>query len=513
MNREIELKLELPRSALPMLRRHPIVANAPKLGNAVTLENTYYDSEDLALKALKIAVRTRRQGRTWLQTVKCAAESTGGLSSRPEWEQSFDGAFDFSAIDDPKVRGILDQQAPELVPVFSTRFRRETRRYATDGKTSILIMIDVGEIVAGEHSEPICELELELEHGTPLDLLLLARKLVADVPLLPSDMSKAERGYRLHLGQERQPVRAAASRIDAAQTPVEAFAALAFSCIHQWQANAAGAALSDNPEFIHQLRVSQRRLRSLLKLFGPALPPEFAAEWSARLRDNANRFGDARDLDVLYDEILAPVAGSTPEEDAALARLQGIVRTARDAARVDARKRLDPAEQGRLLIDLTAALHSLPTNNLIGAADLGLFARLQLARLRKKIRRRHTAARDLVPAKLHELRIVLKELRYGIEFFAPLMRERSTRRYIKALAEAQNALGFVNDLDVARGRLAAWAGDEPQLSAAAGFACGWHGPRYARMCRRAIADLEPLLWETAPWKHTDTKRSKSRARK
>nr|MBL8456733.1 CHAD domain-containing protein [Zoogloeaceae bacterium] len=161
----------------------------------------------------------------------------------------------------------------------------------------------------------------------------------------------------------------------------------------------------------------------------------------------------------------------------------------------------------------TAALHSLPTNNLIGAADLGLFARLQLARLRKKIRRRHTAARDLVPAKLHELRIVLKELRYGIEFFAPLMRERNTRRYIKALAEAQNALGFVNDLDVARGRLAAWAGDEPQLSAAAGFACGWHGPRYARMCRRAIADLEPLLWETAPWKHTDTKRSKSRARK
>lgn len=511
MSHEIELKLELPRAALAALRRNPLVAGAQKLGTTVTLENTYYDSEDLALRALKIAVRTRRQGRIWLQTVKCAAESTGGLSSRPEWEQGFDGAFDFSAIDDPKVRGILDEQAPELVPVFSTRFRRETRRYTPDDRSSILLMIDVGEIVAGEHSEPICELELELEHGQPLDLLVLASRLVSDIPLLPSDVSKAERGYRLHLGQEHEPARAEASGIDAAQTPVEAFATLAFSCIHQWQVNAAGAARSDNPEFIHQLRVSQRRLRSLLKLFSPALPADFAADWSARLRDNANRFGDARDLDVLYDEILAPVAGSTPEEDAALARLQGVVRNARDAARVEACKRLDPAEQGRLLLFLTSALYALPTNNLIGAADLTLFARLQLTRLRKKIRRKHTAARDLVPSKLHELRIVLKELRYGIEFFAPLMPQRTTQRYVKALAAAQNALGFVNDLDVARGRLAAWAGDEPQLRAAAGFACGWHGPRYAKLCRRAVADLEPLLWEAAPWKRTGHRSTRKRA--
>lgn len=510
MSHEIELKLELPRSALTTLRRNPLVSEAQKLGGAVTLENTYYDSEDLALKAQKIAVRTRRQGRHWLQTVKCAAESTGGLSSRPEWEQGFDGAFDFSAIDDPKVRSLLDERALELVPIFSTRFRRETHRYTSDNQSSILIMIDVGEIVAGEHSEPICELELELEQGQPLDLLMLASRLVADIPLLPSDVSKAERGYRLHLGQGDAPARAEASRIAEWQTPVEAFTTLAFSCVRQWQINAAGAAKNDDPEFIHQLRVSQRRLRSLLKLFSPALPVNFTAEWSARLRDNANRFGDARDLDVLYDEILSPVAGATPEEDAALARLQALVRNARDAARSDALKRLEPAEQGRMLIELNTALHALPTNNLIGAADLGLFARLQLSRLRKKIRRKHTAASDLVPTKLHELRIVLKELRYGIEFFAPLMPQRVTQRYIKALAAAQNALGFVNDLDVARVRLSGWAGDDPQLRAAAGFACGWHGPRYARMCRRAIADLKPLLWEAAPWKHAGHKTSKKR---
>src|SRR5690606_38551466 len=97
MSKEIELKLSLPAKALPALRRHPLVAAAAKRGATVTLDNTYYDTPDLTLKTRKVAVRTRRQGRRWLQTVKCAAPSTGGLSARPEWEQPYAGCFDFSA--------------------------------------------------------------------------------------------------------------------------------------------------------------------------------------------------------------------------------------------------------------------------------------------------------------------------------------------------------------------------------------------------------------------------------
>ena len=82
MPEEIELKLALPPSALAALRRHPVVAGAEKLGNAVTLDNTYYDTPKLQLKARKVAVRTRRQGRRWLQTVKCAGQSSAGLSQR-----------------------------------------------------------------------------------------------------------------------------------------------------------------------------------------------------------------------------------------------------------------------------------------------------------------------------------------------------------------------------------------------------------------------------------------------
>ncbi|HRP96863.1 MAG TPA: CHAD domain-containing protein, partial [Rhodocyclaceae bacterium] len=441
----------------------------------------------------------RRQGRKWLQTVKCAAPSTGGLTQRPEWEQPFDGAFDFSAIDAPRAAKWLRRCAADLVPVFSTRFRRETRRHIGADGASVLMMLDTGAVVAGEHSEPICELELELEHGRPLDLLLLASALAADVALLPSDLSKAERGYRLHQGLTDAPARAEPSSIAPTQTPLEAFRSLAFAGVRQWQANVLGAMGDPDPEFIHQLRVSQRRLRSLLRLFSPLLPAAFVADWSARLRDNARGFGEARDLDVLYDEILAPVAGLDAAGDAALARLQGLVHAARDAARVQVLARLDAAAQGRLLLDFVTALHALPIDDPAQDA-LTVFARRQLERLVRKVRRRHAAACAPDGAQaLHALRIALKRLRYALEFFTPLLPAKASARYQKALVRAQDALGFINDVDVARGRLTQWAGEDAELRATAAYVCGWHAPRHARLRRRVLAELGALLERRPPW--------------
>ncbi|KON80853.1 CHAD domain-containing protein [Azoarcus sp. PA01] len=500
MSQEIELKLSLPAKSLPALRRHPIFSGAARQGNAVTLDNTYFDTPELALKQRKVALRIRRHGRVQLQTVKCSAVSAGGLTQRPEWEHPYSGAFDFSAVDAPKVLKLLKRHEAALQPVFSTRFRRETRLYAPREGVRILTMIDTGDVIAGEQREPICELELELVEGRPLDLLLLASELAADLPLLPNDVSKAERGYRLHLGWEPDAMRAEASTIDAKQTPLEAFQTLAFSCLRQWQANAGAMTHAGKPEeFTHQLRIALRRLRSLLALFAPALPADFVADWRERLKQNADRFGATRDLDVLYDEVLAPVV-ATGMEELSLARLTGLAVAARDEARDAAVRSLDLAGQGRLLIGFTTALHGLPTSERIDAIDLRSFARLQLTRLRKKVRRRFEAAADLVPAHLHKLRIALKRLRYGIEFFAPLFPAKAGRRYLQHIVRVQDALGFVNDVEIARGRLLGWAGEDAELRAAAAFVSGWHSPRHARLARRSLRELEPLLWGKTPWR-------------
>jgi inorganic triphosphatase YgiF len=42
-----------------------------------------------------------------------------------------------------------------------------------EGKSEIEIALDRGEVKAGEHQEPICELELELLAGETADLLRL----------------------------------------------------------------------------------------------------------------------------------------------------------------------------------------------------------------------------------------------------------------------------------------------------------------------------------------------------
>lgn len=499
MGTEIELKLSLPHGSLAALRRHPILQASPKSGNACTLDNTYYDTPDLRLRQAGIALRIRSHGRRRLQTVKCAAVSTGGLSQRPEWEQPLAGDFDFSAIDDSRTRKRLLRHQSQLIPLFNTRFRRETHVYQPTPHTRILILIDTGELVCGEHRQPISEVELELDSGTPLDLLQLAHALVEDLPLLPDDTSKAARGFALLEGQPARALKAGPPILDPSQTPVEAFRSLAADCLRQWQGNIRGTVTSDDPEFIHQLRVSQRRLRSLIRLFTPALPTDFVTYWLDQLRHNANRLGEARDLDVLAEEILMPVKGTTADENAALLALRALVDTERQTARQHVASSLNANQQAQLLLAFNLALYQLPTNNLIGAVDLATFTGLQLDVVRRKARKRYRAARNLEPTHLHALRLSFKQLRYGVEFFTPLMAAKSAARYAGTLTRVQNALGFINDLDVARDQLARLAGDDPQLLAARAFVCGWHGPRYHRLSRRAIAAARSLVKGLAPW--------------
>ncbi len=510
MSCEIELKLALPHNALPALRRHLRAAPATRLGNAVTLDNTYYDTPALQLKAHKVAVRIRRQGRHTLQTVKCAALSSGGLSQRPEWEQAYTGAFDFSAVADPTARRLLDRHRDALVPVFTTRFRRETWRHSPREGLAILLMIDTGEVVLTtpdgvERRAPICELELELEQGLPADLLELACALAQALPLMPADLSKAERGYRLFLDTPPPaPCRSEPSTIAAGNSLIGAFRNLALACVRQWQANATAASAHTSPdatlsECIHQLRVSQRRLRALLKIFAPALPVGFVTTWNARLRDNANRFGDARDLDVFCSELLATVRTEGLADADAMALLMKTAENARTDAQHLTAHALKLAAQGRLLLEFTLALERLASNNLLEAADLRTFARLRLERLRKRGRRQLDAAATCEPTALHALRIGFKQLRYGAEFFAPLFPARAMKRYQERLARAQTTLGFLQDVDAARARLAQWTAAQPAIAPAAAFVLGWHAPRYTRLRERVIRDCHPLVHGRRPW--------------
>jgi inorganic triphosphatase YgiF len=495
MAQEIELKLALPESAQRAFLRHPLLRTASEKHSA-PLINIYYDTPDLALRKSGVAVRLRRQGRVWLQTVKCAGSSAGGLSSRPEWETPYTGQFDFSAVDDEAVRARLEKRSivSRLTPLFETSFRRTTWRF-----DNLLLMFDRGWIAAAGRREAISEIELELIDGDVEPIFALAVTLGERLPLMPAPLSKADRGVRLHQGTPAQPARASEIELDPAMAPYLAFRAIALSCLDQMQRNYAGTIASEDPEYIHQMRVATRRLRACLRLFAPLLPADYADGLLLPLREMMGLLGNARDLDVLLTGICAPVITALPGEPR-LAALAGIVTDHRHAARLSAARHLESREFGRFMVRIAARLHRPPTpmlpspvpQNAEAPASIGDFAAARLRRLRHKVRTLAEQARLDDPTSLHALRIGIKRLRYAMEFFTSLAHGKAQRKQAAWLAEIQDTLGELNDLANAGHLLMTSAGHDPRLREAVTLIGGWHGPRHARLMARLPKLLERL---------------------
>jgi adenylate cyclase len=489
MSDEVEIKLSLPESAQRAFLRHPLLKQAEPLPTR-KLVNIYYDTRELTLHDKGIALRTRRQGRHWLQTVKCAGTAAGGLAVRPEWEQPYRGRFEFDDIDDSKVREFLERHRvrSHLEPVFETAFSRRCWRLRPSRGASVLLMLDRGAIVAGDRREALSEIELELEQGDAGALFELARVLAADLPACPELFSKAERGYRLRLAAPLVPRKAARSTLQATMSPAEAFRLIAQDCLAQLQWNALGANAQD-AEFVHQMRVALRRLRSGVRTFRPALPEGFEAAVAPPIRALARTLGAARDWDVLAEEIVAPVRQAFAE-DARLDALAAAVERLRESARASVRRALADSAYAIFLLDFGARLHRLEAAS--AAGNLAGFAARRLDRLHKKALALADAARAQAPDALHALRIGVKRLRYATEFFAPLYPAGEVRSTLAALTSLQDALGALNDLSRAGGLLAQCMDDDPALREAVSLLGGWHGPRHAELGRLTLQGIRRL---------------------
>jgi inorganic triphosphatase YgiF len=203
MNKETEIKLRASRDTLLALRDHPLLKKRNKSGwQRHELANQYFDTAERDLARARVALRLRRDGEQLIQTLKSRGQSVAGLSERNEWDwYLLQPALDLDKLDDscwPASLAELDKN--RLTPIFATDFVREKAEIAWGrGKSKVVIeaALDLGAVTANGQSEVICELELELRQGEPQALLELAAELAAELPLMPCDISKAERGYRL----------------------------------------------------------------------------------------------------------------------------------------------------------------------------------------------------------------------------------------------------------------------------------------------------------------------------
>lgn len=196
MSQEIELKLTISEASIDHFLALPILN--PYKAEVEQLSNTYFDTAQRHLTERGAALRIRKDQHGFLQTLKTKGQNVGGLHQREEWETRLaDDHLDLSVLADEA--GFVEFNEADFEAIFKTDFQRTSWLVSYENST-IEVVLDQGLVVAGDRAEPILELELELKDGQLSDLFNLALTLSQSVSIMPSDISKAERGYRLCRG-------------------------------------------------------------------------------------------------------------------------------------------------------------------------------------------------------------------------------------------------------------------------------------------------------------------------
>lgn len=510
MAQEVELKLRLPPEAVARLRRLALPGAAPgSRGVSEQLHSIYFDTPELALRRAGLALRLRRAGRRWVQTLKGGGGAEAGLHRRSEWECVVPGPeLDLARLRTPAAALLHQPEVREaLRPVFITEFRRRRRLLRFEGGDLVEFCVDRGEVRTEHAALPICEIELELKSGSPQRLFDLGFLLVRELPVRLEGASKAERGYALAQSEPPAPRKAGMVALAPEASVSEAFLAIVRACLVQLQANEDGTLEGRDPEYLHQMRVALRRLRSALVIFRAALPREALDAPVPELRWLTSQLGPARDWDVFMTETLPQVAA--PAVASGVEAFRGLAEARRRRAAELARDAVQSRRYQELLLSLGAWLAAepwlaaLPPEGLPRVhGPVAQFAREVLERQRRRLRKRGRGFARLSPQERHRLRIAAKRLRYAGEFFSALFPGKEARSHLKSLAALQDVLGALNDAAVTehlvREAMAGAGGAE--AAAGAAFIEGWVAADAAHKAAHSKEAWKKFLVREAFWK-------------
>jgi CHAD domain-containing protein len=224
-----------------------------------------------------------------------------------------------------------------------------------------------------------------------------------------------------------------------------------------WRRHEPGARLGEDPEELHQLRVTARRIDATLALFKRQLP---AALVRARKATKAilRSLGAARDLDVQLNELAHYCAHLPDEERAAAEPLRALLESERTRARARMVRSLDAEPTRRWLETLAQA--TTAEHGGANGADRAMVVMPE--RVRRRFRKLRKSVRKLRPKSAmedyHLVRRRAKQLRYATECGA-VMFGKPADDMLRALRRLQDKLGAHQDACMAQQRLATIAAD------------------------------------------------------
>ena len=242
--------------------------------NGQKLSNTYFETADNQLRHWDMGLRIRGFGDSYEMTLKTAGQTVGGLHQRPEYNVALtEPVLDIQRLPAEvwPENTDLDALQQQLQPMFSTNFVRE-KWVVTYQNSEIEVALDQGDIVAGELSEPLHEIELELKKGQRDDLLAFAEELAKHDGLRLGSLSKAARGYALAKGNPPRELRPLPVLSVKPKTTVEQGMQSAFQlALSQWQYHEE-LWLRGNPEALGEIRIALETLRQTFSLYGSLVP-------------------------------------------------------------------------------------------------------------------------------------------------------------------------------------------------------------------------------------------------
>lgn len=210
---------------------------------------------------------------------------------------------------------------------------------------------------------------------------------------------------------------------------------------------------------VHRLRVASRKADVALRAFRAYCAPKQWRLVRQAVRDVRRLAGAVRDADV-HVQLLGPVGSASGDPRVGVGARHAADRIARE--RADAMNHLREAcdqSQVRDLGVLTRRLERGVSSRSPFPVDL--VARTALAGLAADAGR--FGPDDLIDlAKLHELRLCVKRLRYAMETFGALIEGPTRDAVYLALEEAQKRLGDVNDVATLVDRFERYAKDDPE---------------------------------------------------
>ena len=455
---EIELKLILPGPGAEVAIVEHIRARGYKVKELKAVRNIdiYLDTFDWSLLKKKFALRYRVSDGEASYTLKSMGEIEAGIARRMEIEVPLNEPNDAPAdIHVREIRDLVDEiiSPRKLLEHIQIRTSRRRYRLLSPEGAKIEMAFDAASFSLRGLHEPrrtriLHELEAELLEGPATAVIALASLLSHTFGYQPSTTSKLEvaiQRLNISLPIKKLPEKYAVRPDDRLDQAVQKILACQ---LNRFLEHLPGIQRDIDTEFVHQARVSTRRMRSALRLFRQAVPQSTGAFLSGELQWLGGLLGAVRDLDVFllnlsqFQEQIARFPSKKKKvfehwiKERRLTPLASLIQALTSTRYANFERRCHRFLEGALPIRPRAPLALRRVRDIAP----GIINEKFEAVVEQGIK----VINNPQIKEFHRLRIQMKKLRYACEFMAPAF-DGALDPFIERTIAIQDCLGEIQD--------------------------------------------------------------------